>query len=542
MAQDIMLLDCTLRDGAYIVDAKFGTAAMRGIIKHMQDAGAEIVECGWLKNAAHEVGTSFFHVPSDLEQYLAERKEGVVYSAMIDWDRYDLSYLPPCDGKSINAIRVVFPHGKYKEGIEVGKGVREKGYRLFFQAANTLAYSDEDLDELAAAMNEVKPESLSVVDTFGAMFEDDLARIVRRLDERLDKGIKLGFHSHNNQQLSFALSMQFVHMLKDSGRNIVVDSSLCGMGRGAGNATTELMASFLNRKCGKKYDLNMILDAIDVFMEYFIKNFSWGYSTPYFISGMYCTHVNNIAYLIDKHRTRAKDMNGIIESLPPAMRLKYDYDLLEQKYLEHFQKGVDDGAAMEALREKVKDRPVLMLCSGRSVLKEKDKVEKVIKEQNPIVIGVNAMFPGYRYDMCFFSNQTRYEYMMMDDLAPFGNVTRIVTSNVKTSPKGQEVILDFNRLIKRGWKYFDNAGIICLRLLAALGVQEILLAGFDGFGLRFDENYADPRMPSVNADNDWDVVNENIAEMLQDFRATDGKDVKVRFVTKSLFDSGVAGK
>ena len=122
MAQEILLLDCTLRDGAYIVDAKFGTAAMRGIIKHMQEAGAEIVECGWLKNAAHEVGTSFFHVPSDLEQYLVERKDDVVYSAMIDWDRYDLSYLPPCDGKSINAIRVVFPHGKYKEGIEVGKG------------------------------------------------------------------------------------------------------------------------------------------------------------------------------------------------------------------------------------------------------------------------------------------------------------------------------------------------------------------------------------------------------------------------------------
>ena len=71
-----------------------------------------------------------------------------------------------------------------------------------------------------------------------------------------------------------------------------------------------------------------------------------------------------------------------------------------------------------------------------------------------------------------------------------------------------------------------------------LGVKEILIAGFDGFGLRFDENYADPRMPSVNADNDWDVVNENIAEMLQDFRATDGKDAKLRFVTKSLFSRG----
>ena len=53
MANKIELLDCTLRDGAYVVDAKFGTAAVRGMIRKMQDAGVEIIECGWLKNEPH---------------------------------------------------------------------------------------------------------------------------------------------------------------------------------------------------------------------------------------------------------------------------------------------------------------------------------------------------------------------------------------------------------------------------------------------------------------------------------------------------------
>ena len=77
---------------------------------------------------------------------------------------------------------------------------------MFFQAANTLAYSDEDLKVLADEINKVKPVSLSVVDTFGAMYEDDMERIVEVLNSSLLPEIKLGFHSHNNQQLSFFLT------------------------------------------------------------------------------------------------------------------------------------------------------------------------------------------------------------------------------------------------------------------------------------------------------------------------------------------------
>ena len=77
--------------------------------------------------------------------------------------------------------------------------------------------------------------------------------------------------------------------------DIIVDSSLCGMGRGAGNATTELVASYLNRKCGCNYSMYHILDAIDLYMQFFKENYSWGYSTANFIAGLYCCHVNNIA-------------------------------------------------------------------------------------------------------------------------------------------------------------------------------------------------------------------------------------------------------
>ena len=345
MKKKIALLDCTLRDGAYINGSRFGTSAIKGIIKKLQEARTDIIEVGWLKDAAHEEGSTYYHLPQDAAPYMVDRQDGIEYVAMIDWDRYDVDNLPPCDGKSVNAVRVVFPHGKHREGIAVAERVREKGYRIFLQAANTLAYSEADLKDLAQCINACRPVAISVVDTFGAMFEEDLARIVRTLDAALNPAIAMGFHSHNNQQLSFALTMHFVELLAESERSAIVDASLCGMGRGAGNATTELVASYLDRKQNGNYDMDAILDAIDTYMEPFREAYTWGYSTPYFVAGMYQCHVNNIAYLQRNHRTNARDMRNIIASLSQAERRKYDYDLLERRYLENQSRLVDDEAA-----------------------------------------------------------------------------------------------------------------------------------------------------------------------------------------------------
>lgn len=538
MSKKFELLDCTLRDGAYIVDSKFGIPAIKGIIKKMQDANVDIIECGWLKNTPHEEGTSFFHVPSDLIQYFLKRSDRVIYVAMIDWDRYDLKYLPDYDGKSLNAIRVVFPHGKHKEGIAVGKAIAQKGYKVFFQAANTLAYSDEELKELAEAVNEVNPVSLSIVDTFGAMYPEDLERIVHILNFELKQEIKLGFHSHNNQQLSFALSMQFAELMSVTARGCIVDASLCGMGRGAGNATTELMANYLNRKQHCNFDMNQIMDAIDMYMPYFQEHFSWGYSTPYFIAGMYCCHVNNIAYLQKNHRTNAQDMRNIIESLSPADRRKYDYNLLEEKYLENQNRIVDDEQAIENLETVMSDREILLIAPGKSSEQEKDRILKYILERKPIVIGVNAINPSYQYDYLFMINTVRYNYAKEIYTKQFYETKKILLSNIKTESDGNEIIINFNHVVKRGWEHFDNAVINALRLMDKLHVGKVKLVGFDGFKHSYNESYADILLPTLNPDNRWDELNDEIKDMFQNFMETKSATMEIEFLTSSMFDIG----
>ena len=532
----VQLLDCTLRDGAYIVDAKFGVPAIKGIIKKLQDADVDIIECGWLKNTLHEEGTSFYHVPEDLEQYVQKRREDTTYVAMIDWDRYDLQYLPQRDGKSLDAIRVVFPHGKHKEGIAVGKKIAKKGYQVFFQAANTLAYSDEELVELAEEMNQINPVAVSVVDTFGAMYQEDLERIVHVLNEKLNPQIRLGFHSHNNQQLSFALTMHFVELLQLTDRGCIVDASLCGMGRGAGNATTELVANYLNLKQYCNYDMNQIMDAIDMYMQYFQENYTWGYSTPYFIAGMYCCHVNNIAYLLKNHRTNALDMRNIIESLSPEERRKYDYDLLEEKYLENQNRIVDDDAVMEQLEHALANREVVLIAPGKTSSTDWKQITEYIQKTNAIVIGINAINPNYTFDYLYLMNTVRYNYAKEVYPKQFGEVQKILLSNIKTSPEEKEMIVNFNRVIKRGWEHFDNAVINALRLLDKLHVQKVSLAGFDGFKHKYNESYADAALPTHNQDNKWDELNEEINDMFQNFKAS--SNMKIAFLTESIFDHG----
>lgn len=532
----IQLLDCTLRDGAYIVDSKFGDAAIRGIIGKLQDVGAEVIECGWLKDKEHEAGSSFFHMPDDIIPYLTSKKNNITYSVMIDWDRYKVDTLPAYDGRSIDAVRVVFPHGKFVEGMDVGRRIKEKGYKVLFQSANTLAYSDEDLVALAIEANKLKPVALSVVDTFGAMFEEDLDRIISILDKHLDPDIKLGFHSHNNQQLAFALTCHFIRFFADKNRDIMVDATLCGMGRGAGNATTELVVSFLNRKCGYHYNLDAVMDAIDIYMGYFKENYRWGYSTPYFIAGMYQCHVNNIAYLLNNHRTSAKDMRNIIQSMDQADRIKYDYDLLEQKYLKIVNRKVDDEAVRRELVEKLSGRTVVLIAPGRSSLDEQERIKAFASEKNAVLVAVNALLPGYVYDYAFFVNPARYEYALGQDSDEFKRVRKILLSNIKTEGSENEMIVAYDHAIKQGWPHFDNAVICALRLLDWLGIEEVSIAGFDGFKTRYNESYADPQLPSLNPDNKWDELNEEIRSMFAEFKENAVNCRKIHFLTESYFE------
>ena len=131
------------------------------------------------------------------------------------------------------------------------------------------------------------------------MYTEDLQRVYNIIDHNLISTCKIGFHSHNNLQMSNALSQSFLRMTYGN-REVVVDGTISGMGRGAGNTPTELIAQYMVSKLGYNYDMDALLDVIDGYMNNIRSWYNWGYTTPYFIAGSYSAHVNNITYLLKK--------------------------------------------------------------------------------------------------------------------------------------------------------------------------------------------------------------------------------------------------
>jgi len=536
--KSLQLLDCTLRDGCYIVEGDFGAPVIKGISQRLQRANVDIIECGWLKDAPHKEGSAYYHLPADADAYLpGERKTETSYAVMIDWDRYNLDSLPVHTTEAVNAIRMVFPHGKHKQALELAKKIPERGYQLFLQAANTLAYSDDELKVLAADVNNACPVSLSIVDTFGAMYPEDLERIFNILDKELLPEIKLGFHSHNNQQLSFALTMHFIKLGANTARSLVADASLCGMGRGAGNTTTELLASYINRSYSGNYDLNEILDAIDQYLGQIKETHEWGYSIPYFIAGIYCTHVNNIAYLRNHQKTLAKDMRIIIESIDPATRLKYDYDNLERIYVDYQNKEVDDADSVARLSDLLGGKKVLILAPGMTLNSQRDRIEAYVQKERPLVIGLNSIPDNYDCDCYFFTNAARYQFAKEDNGKRLSARPTFATSNIRQQDAGI-LAINFNRLAKLGWQFFDNGSIMCLRLLSRLGARDIAFAGFDGFAEdKSTQLYANSRILKAELSSEIKhQINEDVKSMLADFWKCDKGLTKVSFVTDSIFN------
>ena len=63
-------------------------------------------------------------------------------------------------------------------------------------------------------------------------------KLTTLFNKYLNEDIAIGFHAHNNLQLAFSNALTFINELKDK-RELVIDTSIYGMGRGAGNLPPE---------------------------------------------------------------------------------------------------------------------------------------------------------------------------------------------------------------------------------------------------------------------------------------------------------------
>ncbi len=527
------LLDCTLRDGAYLIDKKFGDSNIRGIINGLLKARVDIIEIGFFQDDGFGGGKTVFLNSADAKRFIPDNKNGAMFTVLADYSRYNVKNLDKCDGFSIDAVRECFFKKERYDAIEYCKVIKEKGYKCFVQPVDILGYSDLELIEFINLVNEVEPYCLSIVDTFGSMYQEDLHRVFEIINHNLVTTCKIGFHSHNNMQMSNALSQEFVRMTYGK-REVVVDGTISGMGRGAGNTPTELIAQYMVSKLGYNYDMDALLDIIDDYMDNIKSRCSWGYSTPFFIAGCYSAHVNNVAYLTQKNSIRSKDIRYILNKIGAIPRKRYDYDLLEKTYVEYLASDIDDSKNREELGGVINGRTVLIIAPGSSVLEEADKIKDYISKNNPVVISINFVPDSIDVDYVYMSNTRRYSYWKENE--KFRRKKRILTSNLKEFAEDKnEIVLSFNKLIKCGWDHIDNSSLMLLRLLDNYNLTGIGIGGLDGYTYENKKNYAAEELELQNVREDPMSLNTEIQSLLVDYSATRKSQYPVSFITDSRF-------
>ena len=208
----VNILDCTLRDGAYLIDSQFGNTAIKGIIEGLTESGIDVIECGFLKDEPHREGTTIFNNAAQLRSFLPTDKRHSSYVCLADYSRYHIDNLEPYDGTSIDGVRACFFKSERFEVIDFCKAIVNKGYKLYVQPVDILGYTDAELLDLIEKINELEPYAFSIVDTFGSLYREDLQRVFYLVHHNLWANAKIGFHSHNNLQMSFALSQDFIDM------------------------------------------------------------------------------------------------------------------------------------------------------------------------------------------------------------------------------------------------------------------------------------------------------------------------------------------
>jgi 4-hydroxy 2-oxovalerate aldolase len=247
------------------------------------------------------------------------------------------------------------------------------------------------------------------------------------------------------------------------------------------------------------------------------------------MSGIYKAHPNNVIYLTEKHRLANRDIGRVLSMISPDKRQRYDYNNIEELYIEYISEKVDDYSAVAKLRKNFRESEILVIVPGESINVYRDIINQYIIQNDPIVITVSFV-SKYDNSYSFFGNQRKY-IQKKDDRA--GRKV-ICSSNIK-SDDDSDIIIDYNSLINREYRYFENSTIMLLNLLKRIGVPKITLAGFDGFRDQ-EKNYFDSSYVSEKQIADFDNLNNELSDMFRGIVNTMSPKCEFNMITPSLFE------
>jgi 4-hydroxy-2-oxovalerate aldolase len=240
----LRIVDTTLRDGSHAIAHQYRTDQVSRIAEALDRAGV------WAIAVGHGDGLGASSIQYGLPRHTDEELLAAA-AAVVERAQIAIAVLPGIGtkrdleaardaGASLARVSTVCTEADI--GLQHLRLARELGMTAHSHL-NTAHLLDADrFVEQARIVVDAGSEGIFIVDSAGALLTDDVRRRVAALRAALPDDVAIGMHEHNNLSLAVANSAAAVQ----EGATLV-DTSLAGLGAGAGNCQTEALVAVLER-------------------------------------------------------------------------------------------------------------------------------------------------------------------------------------------------------------------------------------------------------------------------------------------------------
>ena len=485
------LLDCTLRDGGYNNNWDFSQKLVNEYLKTMSKVGIKYVELGFRSFLSSTFRGSNWYttdsyinslkIPTNLKIVVMVNASQIINQKNLI-NSINLLFNQKKKSK-VDLVRIASHFSEIDKTLIIVKQLKKLGYEV---AVNLMQISEQNDEKI---LNISKKLSLSPVDI--VYFADSLGSMKYPQIDKVIRNIKfywkgpLGVHMHNNLNQGL---LNNIHCLNK--KIEWIDSTIMGMGRGAGNAATEYF--LIEYKKYFKKELN-IIPLQSLIKKYFIElknKYEWGPNSFYYLAGMYGIHPTYIQEMISTGFNDSEIL-AAINQLKISEGSKYNADLVRAE----FQKDIKLKTGNWSPANKIKKRDTLLIASGPKSEEYIGAIEDYIKKNKPYVIALNTNVKLEKkliniYAACnplkFIADIDSFRKLKRPLVAP----KSILDENIKRKLSKIKIFNFGVGLEQNTYKFFKNGTIIpkFYTLAYALAIatcgksKQILLAGFDGYG------------------------------------------------------------
>jgi 4-hydroxy 2-oxovalerate aldolase len=267
---------------------KFDDKVVKAVYQACVDAGVDYMELGYKGSKKIFVPTDFgpwkYTSEDDIRRIVGDNPTSLKLMAMADAERTDYHEdILPKDQSVLDMIRVATYIHQIPTAMDMIKDAHDKGYETTVNLMAASVVNERDLNEGLEILAGSEADAIYVVDSFGALYSEQVQYLVKKyLHYAKATGKQVGMHAHNNMQLAFANTIEAIIL----GANML-DATMAGLGRGAGNCQTELLVGFLHNP---KYDLRPIIKCVQEHIEPMRSELLWGFDLPYMLTGLLNQH------------------------------------------------------------------------------------------------------------------------------------------------------------------------------------------------------------------------------------------------------------